>query len=93
MSLIRYFLVLVFLSSISVASAEGVDINSADATTLSSELIGIGPSKAEAIVQHRQTHGRFNSPESIMDVAGIGQATYEKNKDRIEVSEEEEAEE
>lgn len=68
-----------------VAAAEPVDINTADAATLASELDGIGPSKAEAIVAHRQQHGAFRSADELTEVKGIGLATIEANRDRITV--------
>ncbi|MDG0793156.1 helix-hairpin-helix domain-containing protein [Cohnella ginsengisoli] len=48
-----------------------LDINAASAADLDA-LPGIGPSKAEAIVQYRDAHGRFESPEALTDVKGIG---------------------
>ena len=39
---------------------------------------GIGPSKAAAIIQYREEHGLFKMPESLMDVSGIGQKTFDK---------------
>ena len=69
------------------AAAEGpVDINTADAATLERELDGIGPSKAQAIVAHREQHGAFRSADELGEVKGIGLATIEQNRDRITVS-------
>lgn len=48
-----------------------LNINAASAAELDA-LPGIGPSKAEAIVKYREAHGRFESPESLTDVKGIG---------------------
>jgi len=59
-----------------------VDINTATASDLET-LPGIGPGLAERIVSYRSAHGLFNTPEEIMDVPGIGEATYERIKDRI----------
>ena len=68
------------------AAAEGpVDINTADAATLERELDGIGPSKAQAIVEHREQHGAFRSADELGEVKGIGLATIEQNRDRITV--------
>lgn len=53
-------------------AADGrLDINRASAAELDA-LPGIGPAKAEAIVQYREAHGRFGSPEALTDVKGIG---------------------
>ena len=63
-----------------------VDINTADAETISAELNGIGLTKAKAIVEYRQKHGPFNSPEDLSLVKGIGERTVEKNLSDIKVS-------
>ncbi|WP_252502890.1 helix-hairpin-helix domain-containing protein [Sporosarcina sp. Marseille-Q4943] len=54
-----------------------VNINTADAQELMT-IPGIGPSKAAAIIQYREEHGLFASPEAIMEVSGIGQKTFDK---------------
>jgi competence protein ComEA len=63
-----------------------VDINTADAETISAELNGIGLSKAQAIVEYRTKHGPFSSPEDLSLVKGIGERTVEKNLSDIKVS-------
>ncbi len=35
-------------------------------------LPGIGPATAQAIVEYRETHGKFSSPEDLLKVPGIG---------------------
>lgn len=65
---------------------EGVNINTADAATLASVLDGVGLKKAEAIVAHREEHGRFDSPEDLARVKGIGEATVRRNADKIRIS-------
>lgn len=54
-----------------------VNINTADESELTT-LPGIGPSKAASIVQYRTDHGPFQTTESLMEVSGIGQKTFEK---------------
>lgn len=68
------------------AHAGTVNINTADATTLAAELEGVGHSRAEAIVEYRETVGRFESPEQLLDVSGIGPRILEWNRDRIVVA-------
>ncbi len=63
-----------------------VDINSADAETLSAELDGVGMSKAKAIVEYREKHGPFKSPEDLSLVKGIGDRTVELNRANIRVT-------
>ena len=62
-----------------------VDINTADAATISAELKGIGLSKARAIVEYRQKHGPFKSPDDLSLVKGIGDRTVELNRADIRV--------
>ena len=58
--------------------ATPVNINTATAEQLT-ELKGIGPNKAKAIVQYRQEKGPFSSIEELVLVKGIGQSTLKKN--------------
>jgi competence protein ComEA len=60
-----------------------VNINEADATTIADILVGVGVSRAMAIVEYREEHGRFTSLEQLVEVKGIGEATIFNNKDRI----------
>ena len=62
------------------AWAGPVNVNSADATTLARELDGIGPAKAEAIVEYRQKNGPFRSAEDLLKVQGIGERVLEQNR-------------
>jgi competence protein ComEA len=61
-----------------------VNINTADAATLES-LPGIGPSLAQRIVEYRQANGPFERIEDVMDVSGIGTATFEGIQDLLSV--------
>lgn len=74
------------LATSAFAGGERVNINTADAPTLDRVLVGIGPSKAEAIVVYRKANGAFRSADQLASVKGIGLATIEKNRDRIVVS-------
>lgn len=66
------------------AASEKVNINTADAETLSRVLSNVGPAKAEEIVAHRAANGPFKSADELAQVKGIGLATVERNRDRIE---------
>ena len=74
------------VSAVHAASVEKVNINTADMTTLDQELAGIGPKRAQAIIDFREKHGPFKTPHDVTQVSGIGQKTYERNKDKITVS-------
>jgi competence protein ComEA len=62
------------------AWAGPVNVNSADAATLAKELDGIGPSKAQAIVDYRQKNGPFRAAEDLLKVDGIGERVLEQNR-------------
>lgn len=66
-----------------LALAGPVDINSADAETISAELKGVGMAKAEAIVAYRREHGPFKTVEDLALVKGIGERTLELNRKDI----------
>ena len=66
-----------------LALAGPVDINTADAETISRSLQGVGLSKARAIVEYREKHGPFKSPDDLSLVKGIGDRTVELNRDNI----------
>lgn len=64
---------------------KAVNINTADAAALSNGLVGVGQSKAEAIIAYRKEHGPFKSVEQLAEVKGIGDKLVQKNHDRIVV--------
>ncbi|MFC5591079.1 helix-hairpin-helix domain-containing protein [Sporosarcina soli] len=61
-----------------------VNINTANEQELMT-IPGVGPAKATAIIQYRTDHGLFKTPESLMEVSGIGQKTFEKLESQITV--------
>ena len=60
------------------------NLNTATAEQLM-ELPGIGEAKATAILSYRAKIGQFTDIEEIMNVSGIGEAMFEKIKDKITV--------
>lgn len=61
----------------STPSSDGtVSINSADQTALET-IPGIGPVRAAAILAYRDERGGFATLEELLEVSGIGPATYE----------------
>jgi competence protein ComEA len=66
-----------------VAVAGPVNVNTADAETISAELKGIGITKALAIVDFREANGPFKTPEELAMVKGIGERTVEINREFI----------
>lgn len=61
-----------------------VSINRAEAEELMT-LPGIGEARAADIIEYRDTSGGFGSIEEIKNISGIGDALFEKIKDRIEL--------
>ena len=59
-----------------------ISINSASKEQLMS-LPGIGPSIADRIIDYRENISSFTSLEDIMNVKGIGKATYERIREHI----------
>ncbi len=62
-----------------------ININTATRDELVA-LPGIGPAKAQAILDHRKAHGPFKSVEELKDVKGIGAKRFEKLKPELAVS-------
>ena len=62
-----------------------VNIHTAGADELKA-LPGIGPAKAEAIVEYRKQHGNFKSVEELKNVKGIGDGIYNRLKDEATVA-------
>ena len=77
-------LVMIMTATVFAEGGQKININTATVIELV-ELQNVGPSYAQKIVAYRQQNGPFKAPEDIMLVAGIGQRTFEVNKDRIVV--------
>ena len=60
-----------------------VNLNTADAETFKRELSGIGRTRAEAIVRHRETYGPFDSVDELLEVKGIGKALFDRNREKL----------
>lgn len=86
--MIRHMLLAAVLmcGAFTLQAAETIDINHADAQTISKGLAGIGPAKARAIVKYREEYGPFASADELAEVKGIGEKTVEKIRDKISVS-------
>lgn len=78
-------LVLALMLTLTAYATDKVDINTASAAELDRVMVNVGPSKAQAIIAHRQANGPFKSVEELALVKGIGLNTVERNRDHIEV--------
>lgn len=63
-------------------SSDLIRVNSATEEELT-KLQGIGPSKAQAIINYRDEHGPFQQAEDLLEVNGIGEKTFENIRDHI----------
>ncbi len=59
-----------------------INVNTASAKELEA-LNGIGPVKAQAIVEYRKQHGAFKNTDDLINVPGIGDKTAEALKGQV----------
>lgn len=71
-------------SNSNLNSSGKVNLNKADEATLMT-LPGIGQAKAQAIIAYRTDTGSFQTIEDIKKVSGIGEKSFEKLKDLIDI--------
>ncbi len=78
------------LSALAFALCSGAALAAINLNTATKEelvaLPGIGPAKAQAILDHRKANGPFKSIEELKDVKGIGAKRYEKLKGELTVA-------
>jgi competence protein ComEA len=74
-----------FAVSLPVSASTLININTADKASLMT-LTGIGEVKAQAIIDYRVANGPFAAIEDIMNVSGIGTATFNNIKSSITIS-------
>jgi competence protein ComEA len=80
----RLLLALVF-ALCSGAALAAINLNTATKEELVA-LPGIGPAKAQAILDYRNAHGSFKSVEELKDVKGIGAKRFERLKGELSVA-------
>jgi len=77
------------LAALALALCSGIAFATVNLNTASKEelvaLPGIGPAKAQAILDYRKSHGAFKAVEELKDVKGIGAKRYEKLKGEFTV--------
>ncbi|WP_081987086.1 ComEA family DNA-binding protein [Methylotenera sp. G11] len=81
----KVILALIAFLSVSISAIAGVNINTATQAELES-LPGIGPKKAQAIIDYRKTKGNFKSVDDLNQVDGIGDATLESLRKDISIT-------
>ena len=77
-------LISMLMAPVLLIAAEKVNLNTATLEELMT-LERIGPTYAQRIIDYREANGPFEKAEDIMKVKGIGQKTFDANKDVITV--------
>lgn len=77
-------IVALFFAFVSAAFA-AVNLNTATKDELDS-VKGIGPAKAQAIIDYRQKNGQFKSVDDLKNVKGFGDKSVEKMRSELTVS-------
>jgi competence protein ComEA len=67
------------------SAPEAVNLNTATLAQLET-LPGIGPATAQRIVEYRQKSGGFKRIEELMNVRGIGEASFLKIKPLVSIT-------
>lgn len=82
------FLVAATLAAAQVGAAEThlVNVNTASAVDLAA-IKGIGPAKAQAIVEYREKNGAFKTIDDLKAVRGIGDKMVEQLRPQVTVGE------
>ena len=69
---------------VSGAASAALNLNTAGKDELVA-LPGIGPSKAQAILDYRKEHGQFKSVDEVRKVKGIGEKLFQQIKPELAV--------
>ncbi|MEI8363555.1 MAG: helix-hairpin-helix domain-containing protein [Betaproteobacteria bacterium] len=83
--MMKMMFALVTFLSLSFSAMAAVNLNTASQAELEA-LSGIGPVKAQAIMDYRKKNGGFKSVDELEKVNGIGHATLEKLRKDISVN-------
>jgi len=62
-----------------------VDLNTATKAELEA-VTGIGPSKADAIVEYRKNNGPFKKVDDLKEIKGFGDKSVDKLRDEVTVN-------
>jgi len=67
-----------------LSQPQRIDLNRAEVWLLDA-LPGIGPGRAQAIIDYRSQNGPFHRVEDLLNVEGIGESTLDRMRDFITV--------
>ena len=76
--------VLLLAAQAGSAEASSININTASAAELAT-LKGVGPAKAQAIIDHREKNGKFKNVDELRLVRGVGEKMLEKLRPQVTV--------
>ena len=80
----KLFLIFAFSCAFTLPVHAAVDINTATQAELET-VKGIGPKKAQDIIEYRKKNGPFKSADDLDKVPGFGQKTVDQVKKEITV--------
>ena len=80
----KIYFALLFVLLFAAAAFAALDLNTATKEQLDA-LPGIGPKKAEAIIQYRTEKGSFKSVEQLKEVSGIGEKIFQGIQNEVTV--------
>ena len=80
MKTLRIIIPLLALTFSAFVLAGPVNINTANAESLSKNIKGVGLKKAEAIIAYREKNGKFKTVADLTRVKGIGNKLLKKNE-------------
>lgn len=81
----KFLLATILFFSFTIDTFAAINLNTATVEQLE-VLNGIGPAKAQAIIDYRKKHGNFKTVDDLNNVPGIGDKTLAKLKPEITVS-------
>lgn len=87
LTLVILFTLATGLFNSSFAQTDGammtINVNVATAEQIAYILDGVGMTRAQAIVQHRENYGKFERVEELLMVRGIGDSILNANREKI----------
>ncbi|HLP97208.1 MAG TPA: helix-hairpin-helix domain-containing protein [Sideroxyarcus sp.] len=82
----KRFLLSLFMSfALSAAAFAAVDLNTATKEELET-VKGIGPAKADAIIEYRRLNGPFKSVDGLKEIKGFGDKSVDKLRHEVTVA-------
>lgn len=79
-----YKAVLIVAGLMALPAFAAVNLNTATQSELEA-VKGLGPAKARAIIEYRETNGNFKNLDDLDNVKGFGKSSVEKLKEELTV--------